>query len=232
MQRKRLVVISEGDGDVEAAHSLVHRILKEINPWDCLWLDPNVIRAGGLQNLTGRKATNWTNKLRVAQNRGDLGGVLLVLDGDAERVEGAAFCAKDVATELATRAASAGGGSTYSVACVFACPEFETFLIAGIGSLAGKPLPNGRPGIDPSAQAPPNLETAPRDAKGWLRQHMRAGYRPTRDQKPLTDMVSLDDIRKYGLRSFRRLENALRELVEAIRGDSHVTSPRMRKPST
>ena len=225
MQPKRLVLIAEGQGDVGAAHTMVHRILKEIGPWDCLWLDPHVIRAGGVQNLTGRQAKNWPNKLRVAANRGNLGGALVLLDGDADRVEGSLFCAKNVAAELAARSVEAGGGVHFSVACVFACREFETFLIAGIESLSGRSFADGRPGVKPGVHAPPNLETAPRDAKGWLQEHMEAGYRPTRDQKQLTEMVSLDEMRKYGLRSFRRLENALRELTESIRSNAHIVSP-------
>jgi len=109
---------------------------------------------------------------------------------------------------------------------VFACQEFESWLIAGVESLAGKPLKDGRPGVK-AGIAPPdkNLEAAPRDAKRWLRKATVSGYSPARDQAALAKIVDLDLIRNRPMRSFRRLENALSQIVSAIRDESPRTSP-------
>jgi hypothetical protein len=84
-----------------------------------------------------------------------------------------------------------GAGKTFSVPVVFARQEFETWLIAGVASLAGRRLPDGRL-IEPNAKAPDgDLELSPRDAKGWLRAIVEEGYKPTRDQAALTTLVDL-----------------------------------------
>jgi hypothetical protein len=54
---------------------------------------------------------------------------------------------------------------------------------------------------------------------------MAKGYKPAKDQKALTEMVDLQVIRKRGLRSFRRLEDALQQLADAIRNNRHVVTP-------
>lgn len=118
-----------------------------------------------------------------------------------------------------------GAGTTFSVAVVFARQEFESWLIAGIASLRGQALPDGRL-IDSDAKAPEgDLELSPRDAKGWLGTIVEGGYKPTRDQAALTRLVDLDAIRAGGLRSFRRLDSAVSTLLEAIRSNRPTASP-------
>ena len=41
----------------------------------------------------------------------------------------------------------------------------------------------------------------------------------------LTEMVDLNTVREQNMRSFRRLENALDEMILAIREGRHVASP-------
>jgi len=118
---------------------------------------------------------------------------------------------------------------------VFACQEYESWLIAGVEALAGRPLPpDGRPGVHPGTTAPAgNLELAPRDAKKWLGKHMASGYKPTMDQGPLTKLLveNLGPVRQRALRSFRRLETALQELVNAIRSGNHIVTPEKSEPA-
>lgn len=66
------------------------------------------------------------------------------------------------------------------------------------------------------------------DVKGWLNRCIEAGYKPTRDQEALTRLMieHLDVIRPRPLRSFRRLESALRQLVDALRSGKHVVTSR------
>jgi len=99
-------------------------------------------------------------------------------------------------------------------------------LIAGVESLAGKALKDGRTGVKAGTQPPEqDLESSPRDAKGWLNNAMESGYSEVKDQSLLTEMVDLSLIRNRPMRSFTRLENALSTIVKAIREESHVVSP-------
>ena len=57
---------------------------------------------------------------------------------------------------------------------------------------------------------------------------MKTGYKPTRDQAELTRLVDLNMIRQQGMRSFRRLESAVGDLVKAIRCGEHAVTPTCR----
>jgi len=54
---------------------------------------------------------------------------------------------------------------------------------------------------------------------------MNTGYKPTRDQAELTRLVDLNVIRQQKMRSFRRLESAITELINAIRSGEHAVTP-------
>ncbi|OHB82361.1 MAG: hypothetical protein A2V98_05905 [Planctomycetes bacterium RBG_16_64_12] len=223
---KRLVLFVEGDGDASAVPVLVRRLLTELNAWDSLFLDLNPFVVGGVNRLFKDDSGNWLRWLGAAAKRGSIGAVLVVLDGDLRRIRGKPFCAANVARELAQQSKRARAGDLFSVATVFACQEYESWLIAGVESLCGKPLKDGRPGVRPGTQPPgQNLELAPRDAKGWLKRVMESGYNPVRDSALLTEIVDFELIRNRPMRSFRRLESALSTIVGALRNQSHVVSP-------
>jgi hypothetical protein len=221
---KRIVLFVEGPGDALAVPLLVKRLLTELEAWDCLHLDPNPFTVGNVSKLLKNDCEKWIRWLGAAAKRGD--AVLLVLDGDTPRIQGELFCAANVACRLAREATRARGGELFSVATVFACQEYESWLVAGVESLAGKPLKDGRPGVR-SGTTPPDgdLESAPRDAKGWLSRVMASGYNSVRDQAPLTEIADWDLVRNRPMRSFRRLENAVSQIVSAIRNESPLTSP-------
>jgi hypothetical protein len=167
----------------------------------------------------------WKRFLGASLKRPNVGGVSLILDGDIEKVGGKDFCAVSVARSLAGAAIHVGAGRTFSVAVVFARQEYETWLIAGVASLASQRLPDGRR-IQPHAKAPEgDLEASPRDAKGWLRSIVDGGYKPTRDQAALTRLVDLELIRARKLRSFQRLESAVSSLLQAIQDTTPIVSP-------
>ena len=69
------------------------------------------------------------------------------------------------------------------LAVVFACVEYETWIIAGIESLAGKRYKDGRPALPSSLKFPPGEPES--HGKKWLEQNCR-GYRPTLDQSALS----------------------------------------------
>jgi hypothetical protein len=147
-----------------------------------------------------------------------LGAVLLVLDGDADRVEGQPFCAVQVARAITQRANAAGAGATFSFAAVFLRQEYESLLIS---------VANQLPGLKPGISLPADPEEAPRDAKGWLHDHLTDGYIPTEHQLGLTRAVQ-DWAPVRLLNCFQRLEHALLELATAVTTGQHIVSPRPR----
>jgi Domain of unknown function (DUF4276) len=222
----RLVLFVEGDGDVEAVPSLVKKLITEGDLWESVQLDNEPFRIGGVDKVSGRHQATWLKRLRAALKRPNLAGILVVLDGDARRWEGNAFCARDAACALVDRAKETGAGATYSLALVFACCEYETWPLAGLQSLAGKMLSDGRPGVrEGTTPIVGDLESAPRGAKEALGKLMPNGYKPTLDQAELTKLLDLNEIRLRGLRSFARLESAIRQLCHACRTGQHVATP-------
>ena len=227
MTRKRLVLLVEGDGDVEAAPVLLARLLHEYQAFDAVFLDPHPFRVGEYSKISRQEFAKWRRYLRAVAKRKDLGGCLLLLDGDSRaKVEGQPFCAMRAAGCLADEARKEVAGRSFSVAIVFACTEYESWLIAGVQSLGGKQFTDGSNQMPDQIKAPPpHPESAPRDAKGWLGGVMKTGYKPTRDQAELTRLVDLNLIRRQEMRSFRRLESAVQGLVRAVRCGEHAVTP-------
>jgi hypothetical protein len=222
---KKIVLFVEGEGESDAVPKLMKRLLTEQNAWDAVHLDDATFRVGEVTNLVKDNCREWKRKLAASLKRRNVGGVFLLLDGDIKKIGAELFCAAKVARLLASEAKVVGGGVKCSVAVVFARQEFESWLIAGIESVAGKRLPDGRT-IDANATPPVgDLEESPRNAKGWLSGVVEGTYKPTRDQVALTDLVDLEVIRKRNLRSFKRLESALAQLVLAIRNGQHIVTP-------
>jgi hypothetical protein len=238
MTRKRLLLLVEGPGDAEAAPILLKRLLAECAAFGVVFLDPDPFQVRGFSTIfkdeSGKSPRTakeefgtWRRLLQAAAKKRNLGGCILLFDGDSPvKVEGKPFCAMRAARRLAEETRKVGGGSLFSVAIVFAFTEFESWLIAGAKSLAGVRFSAGR-GEFPEmiGEIPCDPESAPRGAKEWFRRVMKSGYSPTRDQAELTRLVDLDLIRQQGMRSFRRLECAIKELVSAIRSGEHAVTP-------
>ncbi|SRR5579883_1960598 len=222
---RRLILFVEGEGEAEAVPTLIKRLLTEKGGWPYILLDDSPFRVGSVDRLVKEDFRHWKRFLGASLKRPNVGGVLLVLDGDIEKVGGKKFCAAEVAKSLTGAAMHVGAGKKFSVAVVFARQEYESWLIAGIASLAGRVLPDGRL-VQSNATAPEgDLEASPRDAKGWLGTILEGGYKPTRDQAALTRLVNLEAIRARQLRSFRRLESAISSLLEAIHCNRPTVSP-------
>jgi hypothetical protein len=228
---KRLVLLGEGHGEVSALPVLVKRLLQEKDAGRLLFVDTDVIRTPLSHLVKWDKAaqqpdySQWIQRVRLAARRRDIGGVLAVYDGDFPRFPAGSpspFCAATAAKSMAAAAVSAGAGKMLSLSVVFACAEYETWLVAGVESLAGRKLEDGRlalpnnvrfPGGDPESHG-----------KGWLEQHCPY-YRPARDQASLTELLDFQAVRERKLRSFQRLEHAVGQLLEAAASGSHVASP-------
>ncbi len=214
---KRLVLLVEGNGDVQAMPSLVGNLLTQL-PDDSqghLFLDNAPLRIGGVHQITGKRQGDLTRHLGNAAKRPKFGAALLILDGDADRVEGQPFCAVEVARTLAQRATAAGAGAQFSFAAVFLRQEYESLLLA-----VADQLPRLKSGVT----LPAAPEEAPRDAKGWLHENLADGYNSTDRQLELTRAVK--DWRPVRLLNcFQRLEHALSELADAVATSRHIASP-------
>jgi hypothetical protein len=214
---KRLVLLVEADGDVQAVPSLVARLLAQL-PEELqgqLFLDNAPMKVGGLHQITGRRQGDLVRHLGNAAKRSKLGAALLILDGDADRFEGQPFCAVEVARTIAQRAAAAGAGTRFSFAVVFLRQEYESLLLAVADQL---------PGLKPGATLPSSPEEHPRDAKGWLHEHLADGHNPTDRQLELTRAVK-DWTPAGSLNCFQRLEHALKEFAVAVVTSQHIVSP-------
>jgi hypothetical protein len=227
---KRLLLFVEGQGDNAAAPPLISHLLSECSASDCLFLDSAPFMVGNVADLIRGRNPRFERYLGAARKKQSLGGVLVLLDGDVRLPGKEVFCAKGLAYELSEVARRQGAGATFSLASVFAMQEYESWLIGGVEALAGQPLPpDNRPGIRAGTMPPDgNLELRPRDAKGWLKQHMASrSYKVTIDQEPMTRLLvrCLDPLRRRGMRSFQRLEAAVRALVIAIRSGQHIVTP-------
>ena len=219
--QEQLVFLVEGEGDLQAIPTLAKRLLKDCFGPDCeLRVGLKSIRVGNLANLAGHHTETWLRFLQLALKiRQRVAGIVLVLDGDTKWTTDLAgnkirFCPGMAARSLATEARKMGGGGVFSVAIVFACPEFESWLIAGRGGFAG----HLKPDIDP----PVDVEKI-RDAKKWLRLARQDGYRPTIHQLELAKLADLDGMRS--LRSFSRFEKTLKLLVKAQANNQRIVTP-------
>jgi hypothetical protein len=221
---KRLVLFVEGDGDVLAVPALVGRLLTHLPDalQGQLFLDNAPMRIGKVEQVTGKRQGDLLRHLGNATRRSKFGAALLILDGDADRVEGQLFCAVEVARTIAKRAGGAGAGTTFSFAAVFLRQEYESLLLA-----VANQLPDLKAGISP----PPGPEEAPRDAKGWLHDNLIDGYNAPDRQLELTRVVQ-DWSPVRALRCFTRLEHALAELAYAVASGQHVATPREVVPAS
>jgi len=219
---KRIILFVEGEGEAIAGPNLVSRIVTDKQGHDAVFVDPDTFRVKNLGKLVKNDFDDWGKKLRAAAKRRNLGGVLLLLDGDSKSFENEAFCPASAAKRLAEKAKDVGGGSVFSVACVFACQEFESWFIAAIKGF--RELPDGRR-IDLPETLPDDPESSPRDAKSWLRSVVNTGYKPTQDQAVFANAMDFELLRVARNRSFLRLENAVSQLIEAARSENHAVSP-------
>lgn len=226
---KLVIAFGEGEGEELALPTLIKRVLREsIATGDNIpeiHVEPRAWRVGHLEKLRKDNGQYWKDKLLLACQR-RASAVLLLLDGDHPSNLGTPpHCAGTVAGQLATLARDIGGGSVFSVAVVIARAEMESWFLAGADSLKGGRDGNGLLLKDNSQAPTGDLESSPRDAKGWLNKNMPLGYKPTADQIRLAHRVDLKLIRERKLRSFQRFENAIAQIQSALTSGRHIATP-------
>jgi hypothetical protein len=234
---RRLVLFVEGKGDTAAIPALARRVLKSSGADDALFVDAAPFVVKGVGTLVKNDYRDWHRWLSAAvQTRRNIGAVLLVLDGDPDRVpkswasyraryNSTDFCPVQAATILADAARSSRAGEAFSLAVVFAMREFEAWLVAGVHSLRNETLLEGRGRVPADASAPaPEIDIeAKRDAKGELRK-LIPGYDQTLDQGVLAAKVDMAAVAQR-CRSFRRFQSAIQQLAVAARKGEAIVSP-------
>lgn len=227
---KGLVLIGEGHGEVSALPILVRKLLKE-RAEPSLYVDDEVIRCSASQIIKWDKDRKqpdyieWIKRVKLAARRRNMSGVLAVFDADAKYFPPGSkipFCAATIARQMAAAAEEAGAGKIFSLATVFACTEYETWLVAGAESLKGRRFPDGRPALVAEARIPTDCSEAP--GKAWIEKYVPY-YRPARDQGPLTEVLDIQIVRGKKLRSFQRLEHAVDLLLDAAAKERPIVTP-------
>ena len=220
---KRLVIFAEGQGGVQSTKRLVHKLLARHQAKEALFVDDHVIQLGGLTSLVNRGGeSDWVSKVKAAHKRGNVGAMLLVLDGDFsgksfQTTEGKLpFCAKTYASLLAKRAREAGAGNLFSLGVVIARAEFESWLIAGCPELTKQCQPHENADF---------LENGMKGAKKWISERTKGPYKPTRHQDEWTGRINLDTPLLNNMRSFKRMCHAIEELVQSVREGRFVCTP-------
>jgi hypothetical protein len=243
LKPKRLVIFVEGKGDVAAIPLLAKRVVKDVGAQDAVFVDPDAFRVRSVATLVKSDCKDFRRWLNAAaRTRPDLGGVLIVLDGDCSQVPSTwakycsktgttSFCTHRVAAVLGEDSRASRAGEQFSLATVFVMLEFEAWLLAGLESLRGKPLAANR-GFVPNDAAYPKKDVdieRIRDAAGELRRIVRP-YSKTLDQAVLANSVDLQVVRER-CRAFRRFSSAIQQIADAVRANRHVVTPTIKANS-
>ena len=206
---RSIVVIVEGDGEVESAPGLIRRIL-----WERLFrYDISRIKSMPT-NSKSNFLRGFEQFLEYAIDE-NADAILALVDADEE-------CPVEAAGSLVDRASALNLG--VPVAVVYAKCEYETWFICSLSEGTGEGI-RARLNIASSVNAPENVENI-RGAKEWLEGHMPQDqrYRETLDQEPLTHHIDMELAHRRS-RSFRRLCHAVEELVDGIDGGEAVVTP-------
>ena len=132
-------------------------------------------------------------------------------------------CPTDAARVLASRAGALN--LRIPIAIVMPNPEFEVWFIA---SLDSSPHNAVRTRLDLSSDtvSPDDTDDSIGSAKGWLNAKMPRNrrYKETSDQPALSAAISLSVVSQHS-RSFRRLEHAIVQLINAVDNGVSIVSP-------
>lgn len=209
-----LLVVGEGHGEVRASARLAAKVLAAHGS------------AGGKPFHAVREAMRLpilgTGQLEQAAEiaRRERPSALLVT---SDLDDG---CPSTTAPQLSATLRSAG--LPFPCAVVLFHREYETLFIAAAASLAGRTI-HLRAGTLTLAEdvEPPEDPESPRGAKEWVSRNLfvRRPYKPTLHQTPVTNAVSITELRATKLSSFVRLESALQHLAVQVRDGGHEVYP-------
>ncbi len=208
-----IVPLVEGVGEVHAVPLLLRRLLQEefarydwqVAKPKCAHGCGNLLAAGGLERF-----------IQYAQSGG--AAVLVLVDGDSVEAlppgqRPAEDCAPGLAQLLAQRAAVIQ--PQVPVVIVVATWEYEAWFLASIETMEIAGLNRYQAEMADT-----------RSPKGWIERHLPPGqkYLETLDQAKMTNKLDFRRVEERS-RSFRRLKNALNQLLEAHSENRSVVTP-------
>ncbi|MBI4756755.1 MAG: DUF4276 family protein [Betaproteobacteria bacterium] len=188
------VPIVEGQGEVQAVPTLLHRLAQQSDPSTPVRVNaPIRVKSGSFLNDSDyfRRQVSLA-AAKAAQSQGH---VLILLDCEDD-------CPAILGPELLRRARAVR--ADVSVRVFLAYREFETWFIAAADSL------RGRAGLPDDLIAPADPERT-RDAKGWLSERMPRPYDPIVHQLEFTRAFDLAQAETNA--SFRRLSACVRQWI-------------------
>ena len=208
-----IVPIVEGPGEVDAIPILLHKLFQELENFNFQVAIPK--NAHGSSNL--QKPGGIERFVRYAWLEPKCAAVLIIIDGDTGD-----SCAMVTARNLAARITALNG--PHPVAIVVANREYEAWFLASLPSIVGQQ-------ISESLKFPRNAifvddPEAIRGVKAWLTRQLPRGkvYKETEHQAPMTRLINLTLARSRS-RSFRRLCDAVKELIKATDSGSTDVTP-------
>jgi hypothetical protein len=211
----KIAPIVEGDGEVSAVPLLLRRLLyEELQAYDWTILRPkNAHGSGGLTTENGIERF-----IRYALLEPECDAVLVLVDSDAsqglpETEKPKDDCAPAFAKILARRISALN--PPIPVVVIVARWEYEAWLLASLETLE----------IPTTSPYEGNVEEV-RSPKGWIEARLPAGqkYRETIDQVALTSKLDIKLVEQRS-RSFRRLKNALSQILEATQQKRSIITP-------
>jgi hypothetical protein len=211
----KIAPIVEGDGEVSAVPELLRRLLyEELQSYNWGILRPK--NAHGSGRLT--TANGIERFVRYAMLEPECDAILVLVDLDAiyglpEADRPADECAPALAKMLGRRIKALN--PHVPVMIVVARWEYEAWFLTSLETLA-------IPGID---RYDGEVE-AIRSPKGWIEARLPAGqkYRETIDQVVMTSKLDFT-LAAQRSRSFRRLKNALRQILQAYQQKQAIVTP-------
>jgi hypothetical protein len=209
----KIVPIVEGDGEITAVPVLLHRLLHEHSEHRFQIAMPK--NAHGCSNLS--KDGGIEKFVRYAWLEPNCVAVIVIVDGDM--VSG---CPIAFAKKLSARVRCLRG--PHPVAIVIANREYEAWFLASLPSLIGKQITEYL--RFPSDSVFVGDPESVRDVKGWFSRQFPRGkaYKETEHQAPMTRLINLN-LARNGSRSFRRVTNAVQQLLNAIAIKSATVTP-------
>ena len=159
----------------------------------------NIIKQDGLERF-----------VKVALKREKCDALLVVLDSEGE-------CPAELGVWLANRLRARFPHIPSAVALANRC--YESWLLASVETISGKR------DLAEFTEEIPDPESIP-SPKRWLTDRMQGtrAYKETRDQVALTHFVDLHLVRNRS-RSFRRLENALEQMLTSLQTRTVMITP-------
>lgn len=202
MTELRRYVLVEGHGEADAVLNLLVRMARARSD-SLAWAPP--LRWANLHQWSADKRGGVQAGVDFIRGKKNAASLLILRDAD----EG---CPRQLAPAVATQLRALG--APFPVAYVLFKPEYEVLFLPCLARMAGREL-DGRPGLVAGATWTGAHWEAKRGLKEWLSNHFAPGkiYKPTMDQRALTQLIDLDTLRRADVPCFGTLERALSFLV-------------------